>query len=265
MLNRVSAAARPAERVGIHLEPDLIAELVADTTGQPGALPLFQYVLTEQFEQRAVLLDPDGASCVVRDPVPRSGTVLSPLLPAAAAYRKVIDSVDVVLIACAAKFHPMYLKAGIEAGKHVFVEKPHAIDQLGIKVVMRAIEEPLRQIANNAGKEGSVIVRDILAKSGNEGYNAATDKYEDMIKAIADRLNLTSLKYQRLDDLVQAIGLPKEKVCTYCSALRHCLMESWRGPAESSRPADKRRWPSVQACFSRTASAPASAPCWPPA
>ncbi len=50
-------------------------------------------------------------------------------------YKKVIDNVDYVLIACAAKFHAMYLKAGIEAGKHVFVEKPHAIDPLGIKVV----------------------------------------------------------------------------------------------------------------------------------
>jgi myo-inositol 2-dehydrogenase/D-chiro-inositol 1-dehydrogenase len=48
-------------------------------------------------------------------------------------YKKVIDSVDYVLIACAAKFHAMYLKAGIEAGKHVFVEKPHAIDPLGIR------------------------------------------------------------------------------------------------------------------------------------
>jgi myo-inositol 2-dehydrogenase / D-chiro-inositol 1-dehydrogenase len=55
-------------------------------------------------------------------------------------YKQVIDAVDVVLIACAAKFHPMYLKAGIEAGKHVFVEKPHAIDPLGIKVVNEATE-----------------------------------------------------------------------------------------------------------------------------
>ena len=53
-------------------------------------------------------------------------------------YKKVIDSVDVVLIACAAKFHPMYLKAGIEAGKHVFVEKPHGIDPAGMKVVAEA-------------------------------------------------------------------------------------------------------------------------------
>jgi predicted dehydrogenase len=53
-------------------------------------------------------------------------------------YKKVIDSVDYVLIACAAKFHAMYLKAGIEAGRHIFVEKPHAIDPLGIKVVKEA-------------------------------------------------------------------------------------------------------------------------------
>ena len=55
-------------------------------------------------------------------------------------YQQVIDSVDVVLIACAAKFHPMYLKAGIEAGKHVFVEKPHAIDPAGVKVVTEACD-----------------------------------------------------------------------------------------------------------------------------
>lgn len=53
-------------------------------------------------------------------------------------YKKVIDSVDVVLIACAAKFHPMYLRAGIEAGKHVFVEKPHGIDPAGIKMLTEA-------------------------------------------------------------------------------------------------------------------------------
>ena len=53
-------------------------------------------------------------------------------------YKKVIESVDVVLVACAAKFHPMYAKAAIDAGKHVFVEKPHAIDPLGIKVLTEA-------------------------------------------------------------------------------------------------------------------------------
>ena len=55
-------------------------------------------------------------------------------------YKKVIDSVDVVLIACAAKFHPMYTAAAIEAGKHAFCEKPHGIDPLGMKVLTRACE-----------------------------------------------------------------------------------------------------------------------------
>jgi predicted dehydrogenase len=58
------------------------------------------------------------------------------------AYRKVIDSgVDVVLIACASRYHPAYMKAAVEANKHVFIEKPHAIDPAGIQVVAAACEE----------------------------------------------------------------------------------------------------------------------------
>jgi myo-inositol 2-dehydrogenase / D-chiro-inositol 1-dehydrogenase len=56
------------------------------------------------------------------------------------AYKKLIECVDVVLIANAAKFHPLHMEAAIEAGKHVFVEKPHAIDPAGIKVVRTACE-----------------------------------------------------------------------------------------------------------------------------
>ena len=48
-------------------------------------------------------------------------------------YQKVVDSADVVLIACASKFHPMYAEAAIKSGKHVFVEKPHAIDPVGVR------------------------------------------------------------------------------------------------------------------------------------
>ena len=56
------------------------------------------------------------------------------------AYKRVIESVDVVLIANAAKFHPLHTMAALQAGKHVFVEKPHAIDPAGIKVIQAAIE-----------------------------------------------------------------------------------------------------------------------------
>lgn len=53
-------------------------------------------------------------------------------------YKKVIESADVVLIANAAKFHPLHMTAALEAGKHVFVEKPHAIDPAGVKAVIEA-------------------------------------------------------------------------------------------------------------------------------
>ncbi len=56
------------------------------------------------------------------------------------AYKKVIQSSDLVLIANAAKFHPLHTLAAIRAGKHVFVEKPHGIDPAGIKVVRAAAE-----------------------------------------------------------------------------------------------------------------------------
>ncbi len=55
-------------------------------------------------------------------------------------YKHVIASSDVVIIANAAKFHPLHLKTAVEAGKHVFVEKPHAIDPAGIHVVRAACE-----------------------------------------------------------------------------------------------------------------------------
>ncbi|MDA3798027.1 MAG: amidophosphoribosyltransferase [Kiritimatiellae bacterium] len=50
----------------------------------------------------------------------------------------------------------------------------------------------------------------------DEYSDYTTDKYKNMIEKIRERLNLTSLQFQTLDDLIDAIGLPKEKLCTYC-------------------------------------------------
>ena len=61
--------------------------------------------------------------------------------------------------------------------------KIKADQKLGVKVVMRAIEEPLRQIANNAGFEGSVVIDKVKNADGATGYNANTNSYEDLIKA----------------------------------------------------------------------------------
>src|SRR5512138_953762 len=53
--------------------------------------------------------------------------------------------------------------------------------KLGVKVVARAIEEPLRQIANNAGFEGSVVIEKVKSNSGAFGYNADKNEYEDLM------------------------------------------------------------------------------------
>jgi len=55
-------------------------------------------------------------------------------------YQKVIESSDVVLIANAAKFHPLHTLAAIQAGKHVFTEKPHGTDPYGLKMMKAACE-----------------------------------------------------------------------------------------------------------------------------
>jgi len=58
------------------------------------------------------------------------------------AYQKVIASdVDVVVIACTSHFHPVFLKAAVDAGKHVFVEKPSAVDPAGVRLALAASED----------------------------------------------------------------------------------------------------------------------------
>jgi chaperonin GroEL len=54
--------------------------------------------------------------------------------------------------------------------------------EAGIKIVLRAVEEPLRQITQNAGVEPSVVVNNVAAGKGNYGYNAANDTYGDMVE-----------------------------------------------------------------------------------
>jgi myo-inositol 2-dehydrogenase / D-chiro-inositol 1-dehydrogenase len=56
------------------------------------------------------------------------------------AYQHVIEASDVVLIANAAKFHPFHAMAAIQAGKHVFVEKPHGTDPRGVKLMQQACD-----------------------------------------------------------------------------------------------------------------------------
>src|SRR6266478_1107333 len=57
-------------------------------------------------------------------------------------------------------------------------------EQIGVSIVKRALEEPLRQIVQNAGKEGAVVVERIRGdKNDNFGFNAETEEFEDLVKA----------------------------------------------------------------------------------
>jgi len=65
-------------------------------------------------------------------------------------------------------------------------------EAVGIRILKIALEEPLKQLAANAGKDGAVIVQEIKSRSGSEGYNVLKDEYEDMIAAgIVDPTKVT--------------------------------------------------------------------------
>src|SRR5580704_7812090 len=56
-------------------------------------------------------------------------------------------------------------------------------EQIGVDIVKRAVEEPLRALASNAGVEGSIVVQEVRRRKGNDGYNVGTGEYEDLVKA----------------------------------------------------------------------------------
>jgi len=85
-------------------------------------------------------------------------------------YKRVIESSDVVLIANGAKFHPFHAMAAIQAGKHVFVEKPHGIDPAGLKLMQRACD---------LAKEKRLSIMSGLQSRHHEGYQETIKRIHD--------------------------------------------------------------------------------------
>jgi len=84
------------------------------------------------------------------------------------------------------------VEEGVVAGGGVaYLRTQKALDSIklegdeavGAQIVCRALEFPTRQLADNAGQEGALIVQEVKKRSGNEGFNVATGKYEDLVKA----------------------------------------------------------------------------------
>src|SRR6201984_3314216 len=70
-------------------------------------------------------------------------------------------------------------------------------EKTGLEIVRRAVKTPLRQLADNAGQEGALIVQEVKARSGNEGYNVATGDYVDLVKAgVVDPTKVTRYALQ---------------------------------------------------------------------
>ena len=76
-------------------------------------------------------------------------------------------------------------------------EKAHGDEKLGIDIVMRALEEPMRQIAGNAGLDGSVVVAEAREMPKTHGFNALTGEYGDMVKmGVVDPVKVTRTALQ---------------------------------------------------------------------
>ena len=131
------------------------------------------------------------------------------------------DRVDDALCATRAA-----IEEGIVAGGGVaYIRSIKSLDGLkgenadettGIRIVERAIEEPLRQIVENAGLEGSVVVNNVKNAEGDYGYNARADRYEDLRKAgIIDPAKVARVA---LENAASIAGMFLTTECVICDA-----------------------------------------------
>jgi len=98
--------------------------------------------------------------------------------------------------------------------------KPAGDQVYGVRIIQKSLEEPMRQIAKNAGLEAGIVIEKVKSLKGNEGFNAATEEYEDMLKAgIIDPTKVTRSALQHaasvsglmLTTEVMVAELPEDK------------------------------------------------------
>jgi chaperonin GroEL len=87
-------------------------------------------------------------------------------------------------------------------------------EKVGVQIVRRAIEEPTRQLADNGGAEGALIVEEVKKRKGADGYNVATGEYEDLVKAgVVDPTKVTRTALQNAAS-ISGLLLTTEAVVT---------------------------------------------------
>ncbi|MCX4159990.1 MULTISPECIES: chaperonin GroEL [Paraburkholderia] len=94
------------------------------------------------------------------------------------------------------------------------IKGDNADQDAGIKIVLRAMEEPLRQIVTNGGEEASVVVAAVAAGKGNYGYNAATGEYVDLVDAgVVDPTKVTRTALQNAASVAGLLLTTDAAVC----------------------------------------------------
>src|SRR5215212_7773043 len=102
----------------------------------------------------------------------------------------------------------------IRAQKALDKLKLEGDEAVGMAIIRRAVEAPLRTLADNAGQEGALIVQEVKARKGNEGYNVATGNYEDLVKAgVVDPTKVTRSALQNAAS-ISGLLLTTEAVIT---------------------------------------------------
>src|SRR6476619_4671694 len=116
------------------------------------------------------------------------------------------------------------VEEGIVAGGGVALVRAAAVldglkldgdQQIGVNIIRRAIEEPMRWIATNAGQEGSIVVQKVRAMKDEEGFNALTDTYENLVKAgVIDPAKVVRSALQNASSIASLLLTTEALVCS---------------------------------------------------
>ena len=102
----------------------------------------------------------------------------------------------------------------LRAGKVLASLKLEGDQRVGMEIIKRAIEEPMRWIATNAGQEGSIVVSRVKEMKQDEGFNAATDTYEDLVKAgVIDPTKVVRSALQNASSIASLLLTTEALVC----------------------------------------------------
>ena len=106
------------------------------------------------------------------------------------------------------------MRGGVVLEKLMNDKKLTADERVGVGIVARSIEEPMRWIAQNAGQEGAIVVAKVQELEGDSGYNAATDKYEDLVKVgVIDPTKVVRFALQNASSIAGLMLTTEALVC----------------------------------------------------